>query len=220
MANIYPADWRLWEFRHPCNSHKDRATKGHRRTRHRRGAPRFAGTSKATKNRSSVIAPRFFSISCSDGIRVMNGKIRKNVSNCGTFVTAIYLGSIGIAIGQDAPRSSAAGVFSAEQAKRGNAAYDANCASCHGSDLISTDREFPNLTSASFRFSWIGKTIGEKFEFIRNTMPPKEERSLDDQVYLDIVTYILYFNKVPSGDQTLKPDLDELKKIVISAPPT
>jgi mono/diheme cytochrome c family protein len=150
----------------------------------------------------------------------MNGKIRKSVRNCGTVVTAIYLGSIGIAISQVAPRSSSTGVFSSEQVKRGNAAYNANCASCHGLDLISTDREFPNLTAASFKFSWIGKTIWEKFEFIRTTMPPKEERSLDDQVYLDIVTYILQFNKVPTGDQTLKPDSEILKRIVISTPPT
>jgi mono/diheme cytochrome c family protein len=160
------------------------------------------------------------SVSSSDRIKVMNRKIRKNVSSCGAIAIAIYLGSIGIAIGQDAPRSTSTGVFSEEQVKKGSAAYNANCASCHGSDLISTDREFPSLTGGSFKFAWVGKTIGEKFDFIRNAMPPKEERSLDDQVYLDIVTYILRFNKVPAGDQTLKPDLEILNHLVIAAPPT
>ena len=187
----HPAEQRLWVIQHHRNSPNDRAAKA-----------------------SSSVSQAAM------GLEFMNGKIRKNISNCATVVTAIYLGSIGIAIGQDARRSSSAGVFSAEQVKRGNAAYNVNCASCHGSDLLSTDREFPSLTAASFRFSWIGKTIGEKFEFIRNTMPPKEERSLDDQVYLDIVTYILHFNKIPSGDQTLQPDPEILKQIVISAPPT
>ena len=50
-------------------------------------------------------------------------------------------------------------------------------------------------------------------------MPPKEEHSLSDQVYLDIVTYILKFNKVPAGDQELKPDLEILKQITVAAPP-
>ena len=50
-------------------------------------------------------------------------------------------------------------------------------------------------------------------------MPPKEEHSLSDQVYLDIVTYILKFNNVPAGDQELKPDPEILKQISIAAPP-
>ena len=52
----------------------------------------------------------------------------------------------------------------------------------------------------------------------RNTMPPKKERSLDDQTYLDIVTYILRFNNIPAGNQKLEPDLQILQQIVISVP--
>jgi mono/diheme cytochrome c family protein len=117
------------------------------------------------------------------------------------------------------PRSTSTGVFTADQAKNGEAAYQANCATCHGAELRSTDREIPNLSDKSFKFSWVGKTIGEKFELVRDTMPPREEHSLDDQVYLDIVTYILQFNKAPTGDQRLKPDLRTLKQITIAAPP-
>ena len=132
----------------------------------------------------------------------MNGKIRKNVSNCGIVVTAIYLGSIGIAIGQNEPRLSSARRIQRRASKERDAAYDANCASCHGPDLISTDREFPNLTAAAFRFNWVGKTIGEKFELIRNTMPPKEERSLDDQGLCRHRD--LYFALQQSPDQVIK----------------
>ena len=53
---------------------------------------------------------------------------------------------------------------------------------------------------------------------MRDTMPPREVHSLDDQVYLDIVTYILSFNKVPAGNQRLVPDVEKLKQIVIAAP--
>ena len=115
--------------------------------------------------------------------------------------------------------STATGVYTDEQAKRGAAAYDANCAVCHGQELRSTDREIPNLSDKSFKFSWIGKTIAEKYELVRDTMPPKEEHSLADQVYLDIVTYILRFNKIPSGKQELSLDPNILKQIVVSAPP-
>ena len=50
-------------------------------------------------------------------------------------------------------------------------------------------------------------------------MPPEEKNSLGDQVYLDIIAYILQFNKVPAGGQELKPDLSVLQQIVIPAPP-
>jgi len=38
------------------------------------------------------------------------------------------------------------GVFTAEQAKRGNDAYQASCSACHGSDLHATDPEAADLT--------------------------------------------------------------------------
>ena len=115
-------------------------------------------------------------------------------------------------------KSTSTGVFTEEQAKRGEAAYQRVCASCHGTDLHSTEAEAPDLTEGSFKFGWQGKTIAERFEIIRKTMPPRKEGSFDDQTYLDIVTYILRFNNVPSGNQALQPDISMLKQIVISVP--
>jgi cytochrome c len=110
------------------------------------------------------------------------------------------------------------GMYTEEQAKKGEAAYDANCATCHGTSLLSGDREVPPLTGRAFTSGWIGKTVGEKFEIVRDTMPPREPHSLEDQVYLDIVAYILRFNKIPAGNQALTPDLSALRELVIPAP--
>jgi mono/diheme cytochrome c family protein len=115
-------------------------------------------------------------------------------------------------------KSTSTGVFTEEQAKKGEAAYQRICASCHGTDLHSTEPEAPDLTDGAFKFGWQGKTIAERFDIIRKTMPPQRTGSLDDQTYLDIVTYILRFNNVPSGNQALQPDLDKLKQIVIAVP--
>jgi mono/diheme cytochrome c family protein len=115
-------------------------------------------------------------------------------------------------------KTTSSGVFTEEQAKKGEAAYQRVCASCHGADLHSTEPEAPDLTEGSFKFGWQGKTIAERFDTIRKTMPPQRAGSLDDQTYLDIVTYILRFNNVPGGNQALQPNLDRLKQIVISAP--
>src|SRR5215510_7544694 len=115
-------------------------------------------------------------------------------------------------------KSTSAGVFTEEQAKKGEAAYQRVCASCHGADLHSTEPEAPDLTNGAFKFGWQGKTMAERFETIRKTMPPRKEGSLDDQTYLDIVTYILRFNNVPAGKEPLQPDINILKQIVISVP--
>jgi len=127
----------------------------------------------------------------------------------------------GISVGYAQPigaRSTASGVFTVEQAKNGERAFQAKCATCHGEDLHSTDAEAPDLSEGAFKFGWQGKTIANRFEQIRNTMPLGNARSLDDQTYIDIVAYILRFNGIPSGTQKLEPDVRVLEQIVITIP--
>jgi quinoprotein glucose dehydrogenase len=135
----------------------------------------------------------------------------------GAIACVLLLGSVSALDAQTAAQSTSTGVFTEEQAKRGEVAYKEHCAGCHGTDLQSTDREVPHLSGESFK-RWIGRSIGEKFEDARDSMPPRDERSLPDQVYLDVITFILRFNKVPVGSQELKPDPAILKQIKISDP--
>ncbi len=135
---------------------------------------------------------------------------------CTTLLLA--LASAGAAAQNTAPSSTESGVFTAEQAKAGERAYQTHCAGCHGLNLRKTDPEAPDLTDSPFRFGWQGKTIGERFEKIRATMPKPVARSLDDQTYLDIVTYLLQANGVPAGEVKLQPNADTLNQIVISIP--
>jgi cytochrome c553 len=114
--------------------------------------------------------------------------------------------------------STASGVFTAEQAKNGESAFQARCATCHGADLHSTEPEAPDLTEGAFKFGWNGKTVANRYEQIRSTMPYGNAGSLDDQTYIDIVAYILAFNGIPSGKQKLEPDVPALEKIVVAVP--
>ena len=57
-----------------------------------------------------------------------------------------------VAGAQPAARSTSSGVFSAEQAKNGERVYQAQCATCHGADLHSTEPEAPDLTDGAFKF--------------------------------------------------------------------
>jgi mono/diheme cytochrome c family protein len=119
---------------------------------------------------------------------------------------------------QTGVKSTVSGVFTAEQAKNGERAFQAKCATCHGADLHSTDAEAPDLTEGAFKFGWQGKTIANRFEQIRSSMPLGNARGLDDQTYIDIVAYILQFNGIPSGNQKLEPDVRVLEQIVIDIP--
>jgi mono/diheme cytochrome c family protein len=118
----------------------------------------------------------------------------------------LLLGAV-VANGQDTPGPSIwSGVFTAAQAKRGDDAYQASCSACHGSDLHATDAEAVDLTGPAFRARWNGKTLEERFETIRDTMPKGNANSLGDKTYMDILAFILQFNDVPPGNLELVPE--------------
>ena len=111
------------------------------------------------------------------------------------------------------------GVFTEAQAERGKMAYEDQCATCHGLDLKS-DSGAPNLVMPAFRFGWHGRTIAQKLEQIRTTMPQGSPDSMSEQEYLDVIAYILHYNKYPAGDRELAADqTDELEQIVVEPLP-
>lgn len=114
---------------------------------------------------------------------------------------------------QNAP-SIWSGVFTADQARRGNDAYQASCAACHGSDLHATDPEAVDLTGPAIRAKWNGKTLQDRFETIRDTMPPGNANTVGDKTYMDILAFILQSNEFPAGNQELVP---ETAKVIVFA---
>jgi mono/diheme cytochrome c family protein len=117
----------------------------------------------------------------------------------------LFLGALGTAAQDASGPSIWSGVFTAAQAKRGNDAYQASCSSCHGTDLHATDAEAVDLTGPAMRARWNGKTLQERFEKIRDTMPPGNPNTLGDKTYMDILAFILESNEFPAGDQELVP---------------
>ena len=115
-------------------------------------------------------------------------------------------------------RSTADGVFTEAQAKAGETAYQSHCAGCHGLDLKKTDAEAPDLTDGPFRFGWQGKTLAERFEKIRTTMPKGNLPKLSDQMYIDIIAYILSFNGIPPAAEALPADVAKLEAITVDVP--
>ena len=118
----------------------------------------------------------------------------------------LLLGAMGAAAQDASGPSIGSGVFTAAQAKRGDDAYQASCSGCHGSNLRATDPEAVDLTGPAFRAKWSGKTLEERFETIRDTMPLGNGNSLGDKTYMDILAFILQFNDFPPGNQELVPE--------------
>ena len=106
------------------------------------------------------------------------------------------------------------GVYTEEQAARGQAQYLRACASCHAADLRGGSTA-PSLVEESFSFQWADTTVGELFERIRRLMPSDRPNSLSGQAYRDVVAFILQANKLPSGDKEMDADVEALRQILI-----
>jgi cytochrome c5 len=89
------------------------------------------------------------------------------------------------------------GVYSAAQAERGQTSFNSSCLRCHGDKLQGNTA--PALSGDRFFTTWGSEPIASLFAKIRDTMPPNFGTSIDDQVKLDIVAYILRTNGYPSG---------------------
>jgi S-disulfanyl-L-cysteine oxidoreductase SoxD len=123
---------------------------------------------------------------------------------------------VGVADGAPAmPVSILDGVFSAAQAARGAAAYRVHCSGCHGDDLVSVDVYAPDLVGPAFASRWVDRTLAERLERIRTTMPLNRGGSLEDETYLDLIVFILQTNGYPSGEEELELDPDLLERIVV-----
>jgi quinoprotein glucose dehydrogenase len=112
------------------------------------------------------------------------------------------------------------GVFTMEQARRGQAAYTGPCDRCHGYKLdgASDDPDMlpaPPVAGAKFLRKWNGRTLAALVEYLRATMPANNPGYLRDGEWADIVAYMLSVSGMPTGADALQPDLEKLASIVI-----
>jgi S-disulfanyl-L-cysteine oxidoreductase SoxD len=108
------------------------------------------------------------------------------------------------------------GVYTEEQAKRGEELYRKECASCHGETLVGGGGAAP-LTGGNFLSNWNGLTVGDLFDRIRKTMPQGSLGKLTKQQDADVLAFLLSFNKFPAGKAELQKQLEFLKQIRFEA---
>ena len=100
-----------------------------------------------------------------------------------------------------------AGVYTAEQAQRGQKAYEAFCTRCHGLDLLGSKNagSGPALKDANFWVSWERAPLSSILSKIQRTMPYDSPGSLRDDDYTDLLSFILSKNAFPAGKAELAP---------------
>jgi len=104
------------------------------------------------------------------------------------------------------------GVYTEEQAKRGEAIYRKECGSCHG-DMLTGGESAPALTGGGFQANWDGLTLGDLFDRIRKTMPQTSPGRLTRQQDADVLAFMLSINKFPAGKTELYRQSEMLKEI-------
>ena len=102
------------------------------------------------------------------------------------------------------------GVYTEEQATRGDTEHQNNCSSCHGTEKYAGD---------AFTKNWVGRTVFDLFDQIKTTMPDDNPGGLAAQQYKDIVAYILKVNGIPAGPDSLPGDPEAMRLLKIDAKP-
>lgn len=129
-------------------------------------------------------------------------------------IALVSLWAVGVAA--QGERSVRDGVYTEEQARRGQAVYAESCANCHGEHMEGIDMS-PALTGATFGSNWNSLTVGDLFDRIRTTMPMDRPGSITPQQNADVIAYILKANQLPAGTTELPNLVTPLKTIRIEA---
>ncbi len=123
---------------------------------------------------------------------------------------AIGIGTIGQPLSAQT-KSQWDGVYTKEQAARGEELYVDHCASCHGQALNGGEMA-PALVGGEFTANWNDLSLGDLFERMRISMPQDNPGSLSRQQNADVLAFMLSRGSYPVGDAELPPDVNALRQ--------
>lgn len=133
---------------------------------------------------------------------------------CGAAALTLAVGAVALSAAQDPSAPSVRdGVYTDEQANRGEVLYDDQCAVCHGAIRQFVPEMAALLGDHNFRNAWRGRTLGEMFGYIRETMPQDAPGTLTAAETSEIVAHILRGNRLPAGETALPEDEEALNAI-------
>ena len=106
------------------------------------------------------------------------------------------------------------GVYTEEQASRGEEVFLASCAFCHGEDLAGSEMG-PVLKGSAFIEFWAGLSLADLINVITTSMPQDNPGGLDAAQYADVLAYILQQGEYPAGSAEIPADGSGLEEIEI-----
>jgi mono/diheme cytochrome c family protein len=129
-------------------------------------------------------------------------------------LASVVIGSSTLAVRAEQAKTTKDAVYSEAQAKRGEDLYNAQCASCHASDLSGGGA--PALAGADFLGFWDKTPTADLVEKIQASMPANSPGSLTRAQSADITAFMFKANKFPAGAADLTADAAALKGITIT----
>ncbi|MGD0134113.1 MAG: c-type cytochrome, partial [Bryobacteraceae bacterium] len=96
-------------------------------------------------------------------------------------------------------------LFTSAQAVAGKAAYQQNCANCHGPS-VDDGTVAPPLRGAAFLRKYGGKPAADLFTYVSTKMPPGGPGSLGGAEYAQILAYVLQQNGFATGRKEFASD--------------
>jgi mono/diheme cytochrome c family protein len=120
-----------------------------------------------------------------------------------TVCAVLFLASLGrTEVTAQSEKTVWSGIYTAEQSARGKEKAIAECASCHGADLVGDLA--PTLKGNDFIGHWYDAKLSELVGKVTMTMPATAPGSLKPEEYADVIAYLLELNGFPAGTETLK----------------
>ena len=102
------------------------------------------------------------------------------------------------------------GVYTTEQAARGQRAYGDSCMACHEG----IDQDGPDLKGSAFVDRWRGDRLEVLFTQISTRMPGNRPGGLSENTYVDILAFLLEGNGFPAGSRELTADVIKSVQLV------
>ena len=130
-------------------------------------------------------------------------------------LVAAFSGNIPGFLSHAQQQSQQVASYTLAQAAAGEAAYQQQCAACHGDNLEGFELA-PSLSGNFFTRRWGGKAVSELAAELRR-MPPEQVDGLDDRVYSNILAYLLQQNGAEAGDNPLPTEVATMNELLIPA---
>ena len=138
----------------------------------------------------------------------------RSFARCLTVVVCVFCVSFSFRLHAQQARTARDGVYTAAQAKRGEAIYQVRCVMCHGATLAG--EAGPPLAGQSFLATWNTLPLSDLFDKIHDTMPADAPGTLEAPQAADLVAYILQANQFPAGQAVLAANDVALKQISLA----